>query len=121
MTPLRMSTLLAYGKYALRDARSAYARHFSGRRPAQKQISILAPRDWLDFVAEGGGGRYPYDTRWIMSQIEVSRDGSLSAEAYREVQALMMIRMLTEHYKGISRSLAFDGKDANFGESSWSL
>jgi hypothetical protein len=75
----------------------------------------------LDFIGEGDGGEYPYDTRLIMSQINASRDGSVSAVVYREIQALMLIRMLTRHYKGISRSLAFDGRDANFDESSWSL
>lgn len=120
MTPLGLSTALAYGKYAFRDARSAYARHFKRKKP-QQQTSKSIPRDWLDFVTEDDGGGHPYDTRLFLSQVRASRDGSVSVEAYREIQALMQVRMLTRHYKGISRVLAFDGKDANFGESIWSL
>jgi hypothetical protein len=121
MTPLRLSTLFAYGQYAFRDARSAYARHFSRKRPAQKQVLTTVPRVCLEFLSEGDGGGDPYDTSWVLSQLRANRDGNVSAQVNREIQALMMLRILTTHYSRISRSLAFDGRDAQFNSASWSL
>lgn len=121
MRPLRLSSAGSYSKYVVLDVWSAYKRHFSSKTPVQKQIPSSIPSEWLDVFEENwvakSGGNIPLS----MKKPRVLDGGELSVTQHREIEALLLVQTLTQHYKGISPSLSFNGKNASFTNTTYQL
>lgn len=116
MRPLRLSSLGSYTKYTVNDLWSAYKRHFSSKKPAQKQSPSSIPPEWLDVFEQSCASKGGRNIPLSMKKTRALDNGDLSATQYREIQALLLVQSLTQHYKGISQSLSFGGRDAHFAE-----
>lgn len=121
MRPLRLSSVGSYTKYTVLDFWSAYKRHFRSKTPAQTQSPSSIPSEWLDIFeqnrASKSGGNIPLS----MKKTRVLDNDVLSATQYREIEALLLVQSLTQHYKGISPLLSFNGKNANFTDTTYQL
>ncbi|MDH5740514.1 MAG: hypothetical protein OEY77_09340 [Nitrospira sp.] len=116
MRPLRFSTLGSYVRHTVNDIWLVYQRHFTRKKPSQKQVGSPIPSEWLALFEQSGVSRNGNTIRHNLRGTEAIGNISLSATQCREIQALLLIQSLTRHYKGISPSLSFDGKDAHFSE-----
>jgi hypothetical protein len=121
MSPLRLSTLGSYFKYTASDLWSAYKCHFSKNRFKDSHVLLSVPAKWIDLIIQDKVVQNLYNTRSIINKINKHNDNNFSVAQYQEIQALILIQLLTQHYKGISPSLSFKGKDANFTEATYPL
>ncbi len=121
MRPLRFFTLGAYAKHTVNDFRMAYKLHFSNKKPTRKQTALSLPSEWLDIIKQSGSHQNGLAIQSTINGTNANDYSTLSAIQHREIQALLMVRSLTRHYKGISTSLSFGGRDASFLQSTCNL
>ncbi len=121
MSSLRSSTLMSYVRYMVSDIQSAYNRHYRKKRLNENRVSLSVPTHWLDIIANGIASKKSYTTEPVLIKIKKNHSQNLSKTQYREIQLLLLIELITEHYKGISQSLSFKGRDANFTDTTMSL
>lgn len=121
MRPLQLSTLGSYARHTVNDLQTAYKRHFSHKKLSQKQSALSIPSEWLDLFKQSGGSQNGSTIRLSMSETKTNDNGVFSAAQHREIQLFLLIQSLTRHYKGISSSLSFGGRNACFTEATYLL
>lgn len=121
MRPLRFSTLGPYARYLASDIWLAYERHFTIKKHSRQQTILPIPIEWLDFLGTSGISLTESTLASTLRAAVTNDKSDLSAAQWREIQAVLLIQSLTQHYKDISPSLSFLSRDANFTETTYSL
>lgn len=121
MRPLRLSSIGSYARYTVHDLWSAYKRHFSSKVTAQAQRPSSIPSEWLDVFEQNWISKSGMNIPLSMKKTKVLDAGALSVAQAREIEAVLLVQSLTQHYKGISPSLSFNGKSANFTDITYQL
>ncbi len=120
MKPLRLLTFGGYAKFAASDLQQALQRYFSTKRLTQ-QTALSIPSEWLDVFKQSEVSQNSSTIQSGMRGSKINHNENFTATQHREIQALLLIQSLTQHYKGISPSLSFGGNDANFTEATYLL